>query len=102
MCIRDSYYIGPLNNGEYWTSARRLHQATSCVDRLLRRRTRPTTNQGRPETCLLYTSDAADEEDSVDLGGRRIIKKKKKRKNKENCNNRKISREEKYICRSME
>ena len=29
------------------------------------------------EPCLLYTSDAADEEDSVDLGGRRIIKKKK-------------------------
>ena len=29
------------------------------------------------EGCLLYTSDAADEEDSVDLGGRRIIKKKK-------------------------
>eukprot|EP00658_Telonema_sp_P-2_P063689 TRINITY_DN52467_c0_g1_i2.p1 TRINITY_DN52467_c0_g1~~TRINITY_DN52467_c0_g1_i2.p1 ORF type:complete len:186 (-),score=67.04 TRINITY_DN52467_c0_g1_i2:21-578(-) len=27
--------------------------------------------------CLLYTSDAADEEDSVDLGGGRIIKKKK-------------------------
>src|SRR5664280_3551376 len=26
--------------------------------------------------CLLYTSDAADEEDSVDLGGRRIINKK--------------------------
>src|SRR5665648_1179454 len=24
--------------------------------------------------CLLYTSDPADEEDSVDLGGRRIIK----------------------------
>mgnify|MGYP003377757392 CR=1 FL=1 len=42
--------------------------------------------------CLLYTSDAADERSSVDLGGRRIIKKKntkkenkktkKKRKNK--------------------
>eukprot|EP00658_Telonema_sp_P-2_P085356 TRINITY_DN9715_c0_g1_i1.p1 TRINITY_DN9715_c0_g1~~TRINITY_DN9715_c0_g1_i1.p1 ORF type:complete len:111 (-),score=20.84 TRINITY_DN9715_c0_g1_i1:15-347(-) len=32
-----------------------------------------------PYTCLLYTSDAADEEDSVDLGGRRIIKKKKKK-----------------------
>eukprot|EP00656_Telonema_subtile_P033623 TRINITY_DN3737_c0_g1_i2.p1 TRINITY_DN3737_c0_g1~~TRINITY_DN3737_c0_g1_i2.p1 ORF type:complete len:244 (+),score=60.89 TRINITY_DN3737_c0_g1_i2:180-911(+) len=30
-------------------------------------------------SCLLYTSDAADEEDSVDLGGRRIIKKKKTR-----------------------
>src|SRR5664280_2467163 len=25
------------------------------------------------QICLLYTSDAADEEDSVDLGGRRII-----------------------------
>ena len=33
-----------------------------------------------PCICLLYTSDAADEEDSVDLGGRRIIKKKKKKK----------------------
>eukprot|EP00658_Telonema_sp_P-2_P017761 TRINITY_DN16930_c0_g1_i1.p1 TRINITY_DN16930_c0_g1~~TRINITY_DN16930_c0_g1_i1.p1 ORF type:complete len:441 (-),score=102.44 TRINITY_DN16930_c0_g1_i1:28-1350(-) len=35
-------------------------------------------------TCLLYTSDAADEEDSVDLGGRRIIKKKKIR-DEEGC-----------------
>eukprot|EP00658_Telonema_sp_P-2_P030261 TRINITY_DN22885_c0_g1_i3.p1 TRINITY_DN22885_c0_g1~~TRINITY_DN22885_c0_g1_i3.p1 ORF type:complete len:117 (-),score=18.24 TRINITY_DN22885_c0_g1_i3:34-384(-) len=35
-------------------------------------------------TCLLYTSDAADEEDSVDLGGRRIIKKKKNRKYQNN------------------
>ena len=34
------------------------------------------------ELCLLYTSDAADEEDSVDLGGCRIIKKKKKNKKK--------------------
>ena len=30
--------------------------------------------------CLLYTSDAADERSSVDLGGRRIIKKKKQDK----------------------
>ena len=30
----------------------------------------------REEACLLYTSDAADERSSVDLGGRRIIKKK--------------------------
>ena len=29
--------------------------------------------------CLLYTSDAADEEDSVDLGGRPMHKKKKKK-----------------------
>ena len=30
--------------------------------------------------CLLYTSDAADERSSVDLGGRRIINKKKQKK----------------------
>ena len=30
--------------------------------------------------CLLYTSDAADERSSVDLGGRRIIKKKTQQK----------------------
>ena len=33
---------------------------------------------GDPDACLLYTSDAADERSSVDLGGRRIIKKKNK------------------------
>ena len=37
-------------------------------------------SQRRP--CLLYTSDAADERSSVDLGGRRIIKKNKKDKKK--------------------
>ena len=35
------------------------------------------TRKLEPYTCLLYTSDAADERSSVDLGGRRIIKKKK-------------------------
>ena len=34
----------------------------------------------RGGNCLLYTSDAADERSSVDLGGRRIIKKKKKKR----------------------
>ena len=33
-------------------------------------------------TCLLYTSDAADDLLCVDLGGRRIIKKKKQKKKK--------------------
>ena len=37
-------------------------------------------SHGERKTCLLYTSDAADERSSVDLGGRRIIKKKRKRK----------------------
>ena len=31
--------------------------------------------QGYYMDCLLYTSDAADDDRSVDLGGRRIIKK---------------------------
>ena len=34
-------------------------------------------DEGYSHSCLLYTSDAADERSSVDLGGRRIIKKKK-------------------------
>ena len=39
------------------------------------RQTQPL--QELKDICLLYTSDAADERSSVDLGGRRIIKKKK-------------------------
>ena len=41
--------------------------------------TKPTKPIGpaKATACLLYTSDAADERSSVDLGGRRIIKKKK-------------------------
>ena len=35
-------------------------------------------------SCLLYTSDAADERSSVDLGGRRIINKKKQEEEKNN------------------
>mgnify|MGYP007068773498 CR=1 FL=1 len=35
-------------------------------------------------SCLLYTSDAADDLLCVDLGGRRIIKKKKHKINKKN------------------
>ena len=34
------------------------------------------------KTCLLYTSDAADERSSLELCGRRIIKKKKSQKKK--------------------
>ncbi|VTU51115.1 phage protein [Lactobacillus rhamnosus GG] [Lacticaseibacillus rhamnosus] len=48
--------------------------------------TPPTTCTNNPflvqdSSCLLYTSDAADDTPCVDLGGRRIIKKKKKKKN---------------------
>ena len=42
--------------------------------------------QAQSRACLLYTSDAADERSSVDLGGRRIIKKKKQKKHRQHRN----------------
>ena len=68
MCIRDSFIVGHLLPkvgesavpvGNEWSP----YESWTLVQ-----------NSG----CLLYTSDAADERSSVDLGGRRIIKKKKK------------------------
>ena len=53
------------------------------------------------EVCLLYTSDAADERSSVDLGGRRIIKKKKNTRQRSVQSNN-ISNKEKTIIRSCE
>ena len=47
-------------------------------------------------SCLLYTSDAADERSSVDLGGRRIIKKKKQGAVGETRVNTKTKRQEDY------
>ena len=41
----------------------------------------PLFERRNTRDCLLYTSDAADERSSVDLGGRRIIKKKKRSEN---------------------
>ena len=38
--------------------------------------THQKASSSTPKICLVYTSDAADEEESVDLGGLRIIKKK--------------------------
>ena len=67
MCIRDSDYI-----------AREPTIATTNVDETTELREGPATTSFEHESvCLLYTSDAADERSSVDLGGRRIIKKKK-------------------------
>src|SRR5664280_1754889 len=67
------------------------HSCDRSTSLTLVKKSRPIANQGalhadsapsfaRPnlhssahtQCCLLYTSDAADEEDSVDLGGRRI------------------------------
>ena len=41
----------------------------------------PASDNAPRKVCLLYTSDAADERSSVDLGGRRIIKKKTQQSN---------------------
>ena len=43
----------------------------SCTELVLAQSLRDTHHN----TCLLYTSDAADDTPCVDLGGRRIIKK---------------------------
>ena len=66
MCIRDRIYA-PI-----------IEQTAISFETVV-----PTTSEfaARMEKimlnyCLLYTSDAADERSSVDLGGRRIIKKK--------------------------
>mgnify|MGYP003381600150 CR=1 FL=1 len=46
----------------------RMDELYSCI--------RGNINGKIDNFCLLYTSDAADERSSVDLGGRRILKKK--------------------------
>ena len=52
------------------------HRHRVAADARLRARAVGNDRRGVVRTCLLYTSDAADERSSVDLGGRRIIKKK--------------------------
>ena len=71
MCIRDRGVSapGPANG------CRRAVRAT------LAESARCAARGARRTPCLLYTSDAADERSSVDLGGRRIIKKKQHTKN---------------------
>ena len=65
MCIRDRYF---LDEASYWTVVgvnNDIKEALVSEDGIV-----------EVDNCLLYTSDAADERSSVDLGGRRIIKKK--------------------------
>ena len=59
------------DSGSFATSVV-LRDGTQAMTGALAMGTNKITGLGTP-TCLLYTSDAADEEDSVDLGGRRII-----------------------------
>ena len=65
MCIRDRQ--NPLPRGNTVNAITMLDDARGvavCDDGIML------------WSCLLYTSDAADERSSVDLGGRRIINKK--------------------------
>ena len=74
MCIRDRPHIKLAKNRGKTVrvfdllNAARPNNAKPIVERFA-------------TACLLYTSDAADERSSVDLGGRRIIKKKNRVEN---------------------
>ena len=67
MCIRDSFA------GEASDAPLPFQAAPGDLSK----RERTAAHVAWDNICLLYTSDAADERSSVDLGGRRIIKKKK-------------------------
>ena len=67
MCIRDSF-----------KDVRTLVDDAIAAATALLTGEAPNATGAYNNGCLLYTSDAADERSSVDLGGRRIIKKKNK------------------------
>ena len=74
MCIRDRAEIRKLNV-----------EAGIPIDNVLRDEGWTDADLAELDACLLYTSDAADERSSVDLGGRRIIKKKKRTERRWRC-----------------
>eukprot|EP00828_Plagiopyla_frontata_P040816 TRINITY_DN5638_c0_g1_i2.p2 TRINITY_DN5638_c0_g1~~TRINITY_DN5638_c0_g1_i2.p2 ORF type:complete len:103 (+),score=9.54 TRINITY_DN5638_c0_g1_i2:237-545(+) len=82
MCIRDRNHLNTsiaLLNTPYCTIHLQQLSDWPCTVDYCQTSSQPSCIQCRISyTCLLYTSDAADEEDSVDLGGRRILKKTKK------------------------
>ena len=65
MCIRDRHRAADPQADEHRRVAPRVDDAQVAEG-----------EEDDAQICLLYTSDAADERSSVDLGGRRIIKKK--------------------------
>ena len=77
MCIRDRAYCDPTLE----VSTVGVEDGTVGVESIKRKVGVGVSEGGgvfEGNICLLYTSDAADERSSVDLGGRSIIKKKHK------------------------
>ena len=70
MCIRDRFRTPDFDKISARLKAKVIFDGRNLFD----------LEQIRLLGCLLYTSDAADERSSVDLGGRRIIKKKNKKR----------------------
>ena len=78
--------IGPNANsraalvGNYEGTASRYYTISEGIQEYVGDEVRVLVSDGCHlyKDCLLYTSDAADEEDSVNLGGRRNNEKKKK------------------------
>ena len=69
------YEVGPRdglqNEATLLSAAQKQGLIAGLVDAGLRHI--EATSFVHPKACLLYTSDAADERSSVDLGGRRIL-----------------------------
>ena len=87
MCIRDRNYLtvaSQLNRGSSApVDPAVFHDASALVAGVQAAKARlDDLAPAQQRICLLYTSDAADERSSVDLGGRRIIKNKNKKKKK--------------------
>ena len=79
MCIRDSHWpwVGPEDEEISRTVTNLKHRDGGNLETYHKMLRSLDDNVGKLlKACLLYTSDAADERSSVDLGGRRIIKKK--------------------------
>ena len=76
MCIRDSYGMQMMSNGLESVAGNKMKD---ILEKLTSNRFLGIIVGALITACLLYTSDAADEEDSVDFGGRRIIEKKNKK-----------------------
>jgi len=76
------YHRGPDAQGLWYDNLAGLTHTRLSIQDLSEAGAQPMASQdvylafnGEIYNCLLYTTDAADERSSVDLGGRRIIKK---------------------------